>query len=220
MTDSRLDRMKDRLERFEKEDTFPLDGDRTKKFAERELEHLCEELELEDETCNMARQVYSQCREEDFVRGRSLEAIVYASVYIACRLRDEPYTLQEIASHSRLNKDKIARTRKYIVNAFGYEITPVDPSIFVDDITDELGIQDDSLVKVSKKILEEAGDRGLISGKNPKGYAGAAVYLAAQELGVDINQSTVADIAGVSEVTIRHRYQEQEEMMEQEPIIG
>ncbi len=49
----------------------------------------------------------------------------------------------------------------------------------------------------------------LVSGKSPKGYAAAAVYLAARLSEEPVSQSAVAEAAEVGVVTIRNRYHEQ-----------
>jgi transcription initiation factor TFIIB len=50
--------------------------------------------------------------------------------------------------------------------------------------------------------------KGLISGRGPTGVAAAAIYIAAADQGERKTQKEVADVAGVTEVTIRNRYRE------------
>ena len=59
-----------------------------------------------------------------------------------------------------------------------------------------------------RKILEEAIKKGLISGRGPTGVAAAAVYIAGLLKGERRTQKEVANVAGVTEVTIRNRYRE------------
>ncbi|MDP2973487.1 MAG: transcription initiation factor IIB, partial [Candidatus Diapherotrites archaeon] len=59
-----------------------------------------------------------------------------------------------------------------------------------------------------RKILEQAIDKGLISGRGPTGVAAAAVYIAGLLKGERRTQKEVANVAGVTEVTIRNRYRE------------
>ena len=58
------------------------------------------------------------------------------------------------------------------------------------------------------KIIEEASNNGLTSGRNPAGIAAAAVYIASALVDERKTQRDVAEIAGVSEVTIRKRCKE------------
>jgi transcription initiation factor TFIIB len=57
-------------------------------------------------------------------------------------------------------------------------------------------------------------DKGLTSGKGPTGVAAAALYIASVLLGERKTQRDVAEVAGVTEVTIRNRYKEISEEIE------
>ena len=64
------------------------------------------------------------------------------------------------------------------------------------------------------EIIEKAMEKGLTSGRGPTGVAAAALYIASVLLGERKTQRDVADIAGVTEVTIRNRYKELTEQLE------
>ena len=53
-----------------------------------------------------------------------------------------------------------------------------------------------------------AQKKELTSGRGPTGIAAAALYVAALMHGEKRTQREVADVAGVTEVTIRNRYKE------------
>jgi transcription initiation factor TFIIB len=58
------------------------------------------------------------------------------------------------------------------------------------------------------EILQEAAHRELTSGCGPTGIAPASLYIASVLCGERRTQREIADIAGVTEVTIRNRYKE------------
>ena len=58
------------------------------------------------------------------------------------------------------------------------------------------------------KILKKAEISELTSGRGPAGIAAAALYVAALLNNEKRTQREVADVAGVTEVTIRNRYKE------------
>jgi transcription initiation factor TFIIB len=84
---------------------------------------------------------------------------------------------------------------------------PIDPKLFVPRFCSDLDV-DPRVQRRAVSILEAGADEGLHSGKSPTGLAGAAIYLASQDCGESITQSAVADVAQVTEVTIRNRYHE------------
>src|SRR5207247_9381064 len=58
------------------------------------------------------------------------------------------------------------------------------------------------------EVLKEAADRELTSGRGPTGVAAAAIYIASILCNERRTQREVAEVAGVTEVTIRNRYKE------------
>jgi len=58
------------------------------------------------------------------------------------------------------------------------------------------------------EILEKAHEKGLTSGRGPTGVAAAAIYLATILCNNRRTQRSIAEVAGVTEVTIRNRYKE------------
>jgi transcription initiation factor TFIIB len=70
-----------------------------------------------------------------------------------------------------------------------------------------LGLSDRVQAKAIE-ILKNAKKSEVISGKGPTGVAAAAIYIASVLVGEKRTQREVADIVGVTEVTIRNRQKE------------
>jgi len=70
-----------------------------------------------------------------------------------------------------------------------------------------LGLGDKVQAKAIE-VLEEAKKHDITSGKGPTGVAAAALYIAAVLNDEKRTQREVADVVGVTEVTIRNRYKE------------
>ena len=69
------------------------------------------------------------------------------------------------------------------------------------------------------KILKYAKEKDVISGKGPTGCAAAAIYIASVLEGERKTQREVADVVGVTEVTIRNRYKEIAEALDIEEEV-
>jgi transcription initiation factor TFIIB len=89
---------------------------------------------------------------------------------------------------------------------------PVDPKKYVPRFSSELELSEEVQSKANE-IIETTAEQGLLSGKSPTGYAAAAIYAASLLCNEKKTQREVADVAQVTEVTIRNRYQEQIEAM-------
>ena len=68
-------------------------------------------------------------------------------------------------------------------------------------------------------ILKQAADRELTSGRGPTGVAAAAIYIASILSGERRTQREVAEVAGVTEVTIRNRYKELAERLDIDIVL-
>ena len=54
------------------------------------------------------------------------------------------------------------------------------------------------------KMMILAMKTEISAGKNPMGLAGAVLYLSCKEYNEEITQNKIAEVAGVTEVTLRH----------------
>ena len=97
----------------------------------------------------------------------------------------------------------------------GTEITIKRPTDYISRFSSTLhlspGTQNEAL-----KILQKAEISELTSGRGPAGIAAAALYVAALINDEKKTQREVADVAGITEVTIRNRYKELLERLDME----
>jgi transcription initiation factor TFIIB len=160
----------------------------------------------------VASVMYRRTLNEDLIRGRSIEGISTAVLYAACRKEGIPRSLEEVTEVSRVERKEIARTYRYVSQELGLEIQPVDPKKYVPRFSSELGLDEEIQAK-AKEIIDTTAEEGLLSGKSPTGFAAAAIYSASLLCNEKKTQKRVAEVAQVTEVTIRNRYQEQIEAM-------
>ena len=86
-------------------------------------------------------------------------------------------------------------------------IMPSNPADYIPRFASALKLSPETQSK-SIEIIEQAQDKELTSGRGPTGIAAAGLYVAALINGEKRTQREVADVAGVTEVTIRNRYKE------------
>ncbi len=87
------------------------------------------------------------------------------------------------------------------------KLMPTKPQDYVSRFCSELKLTGEVQSR-SVEILKDAQDRELTSGRGPTGVAAAAIYIASILSNERRTQREVADVAGVTEVTIRNRYKE------------
>ncbi len=179
--------------------------------ALRLIDDISAKLELPFAVKEEAARLYREAASKGLTRGRSIESMVAATLYAACRKHKYPCTLDEIAKFLKMRdapaKREVARNYRLLVRNLGIEIPVIEPERFVYRIASALDLPDYVVVEAIK-IVNMARKKGLTAGKDPSGLAAAAVYLAALKHGLRKTQKEVAQVAGVTEVTVRNRYKE------------
>ena len=205
---SQMHRLRKWQERIRTKDA----GERNLQFALSEVDRMASALGVPRSVREVASVIYRRALSEDLIRGRSIEGVSTSALYAACRKEGIPRSLEEISEVSRVERQEIGRTYRYISQELGLEMKPVDPKRYVPRFCSELDLSKEVQSKADE-IIETTAEQGLLSGKSPTGYAAAAIYAASLLCNEKKTQREVADVAQVTEVTIRNRYQEQIEAM-------
>lgn len=176
-------------------------------FALTQLDRKCSNLALPRGVRESASKIYKDALEEKLIRGRTVESVLAAAIYIACREHKIPRTLAEIESVSEVSRKQIARTHKFLQKKLNIKLALTSPSDYIPRFASQLNLSGELEAKAIS-IIEESKKAGLNNGKAPGGLAAAAIYIAAVLLNERKSQKLVAEVAGVTEVTVRNRYRE------------
>mgnify|MGYP003113962331 CR=1 FL=1 len=172
-----------------------------------EIDRICSRLNLAKPTREEAATIYRKAMEKRLVRGRSIEGVSAASIYIACRLHNVPRTLDEIAQASRTGRKEIGRTARFVIRELKIRIQAPRPQEYVARFCSELGLPPHVEAK-AMEFVDEICRLELDSGKGPVGIAASSIYIAGVLSKHHRTQREVSEAAGVTEVTIRNRYKE------------
>ncbi|ELY56900.1 transcription initiation factor TFB [Natronococcus amylolyticus DSM 10524] len=200
-----------RLRKWQKRIRTKDAGERNLQFALSEIDRMASALGVPQSTREVTSVLYRRALEEDLIRGRSIEGVATAALYAGCRQEGLPRSLEEVTEVSRIERIEVSRTYRYISSELGLEIRPIDPKQYVPRFCSALDLPQEVEAK-AKEIIDETADP-LLSGRGPSGFAAAAIYAASLLCNEKKTQREVADVAQVTEVTIRNRYQEQIEML-------
>jgi transcription initiation factor TFIIB len=199
----KMQRLRTWNERFRTRDS----KERNLKQALGEIDRMASALGLPENVRETASVIYRRALDENLLPGRSIEGVATASLYAAARQAGTPRSLDEITGVSRVEKDEIARTYRYVVRELNLEIQPADPESYVPRFASDLDLSDEA-ERRARQLLESAKEEGIHSGKSPVGLAAAAVYAASLLTNEKVTQNEVSEVANISEVTIRNRYHE------------
>ena len=192
--------------------------ERNLKLALAELKRVSSYLKLPKSVEEEAARIYTMAVQRGLVRGRSMESVVAGALYAACRRHEVPRTLDELSEASGIEKKEVGRTYRFITRELAITILPSNPIDYLPRFSSSLKLSPKTQSK-SVEIIEQAQRAELTSGRGPTGIAAAGLYVAALINGEKRTQREVADVAGVTEVTIRNRYKELLEKLDLEKEI-
>ncbi len=177
--------------------------------AKPKLHALANKLVIPDFIVDTAWKVYSEVAQQKLTMGRSIEAFVCASLYAAIRIHEFPRMLEELTEAAIIPLRSVHRSLGLIVRTvlpvLNFKYHPIHPEPLVFRFGNELNLSM-GVQKCAAHLLIDAAKKGLKSiGKDPKGLAAAALYMASKGTNERKTQTEIAAVARVTEVTLRTR---------------
>lgn len=179
--------------------------------------------------------------EKKFLKGKPQDAVIAGAIFIACRQGNVPRTFREIFNLTKVSKKEIGRVFKALEKwlqemreageASGiHDVTTVRDytqkgSTGADDLVrryvSQLAIKNQSDVEnVGIYIAKKTTQVSTLAGRSPLSVAAACIFMAAHYLGESITSKKIANVAGVSDGTIKtaykYLYQAKDELLDEE----
>ncbi|MHA1190705.1 MAG: transcription initiation factor IIB [Promethearchaeota archaeon] len=176
-------------------------------IATTELKRIASNLNLPDHVKKAAIRLYINAFKMKLLRGRSINGMVAACLYFACRERKIPRTLQEILEESAISAKNVRRCYRTLIRELNLKVPSTDPISLIPRYVAELGLDAD-VEKMTIKTLQVFISKYSTSGKDPKGLCAGALYLVSKKKNKRVSQKDIANIVGITEVTLRSRYKE------------
>jgi transcription initiation factor TFIIB len=171
------------------------------------LDTLKDKLGLSEPIVQKSAYIFRKVQERQLVRGRTIDGMLSAAVYTACREMGASITLKDIALASNLTHKDLSRNYRVLVFELDIKIPIVDPMKCISKLSNKLGIKEKAKNQ-AMNIMREMIKREMTSGKIPMGLAASVLYLSCQISGEIISQANLARAAGTTEVTIRNRFKD------------
>jgi len=182
-------------------------SDKTLALALVEIDRMACALKLPNNIKEETSVLYRKAMNKSLIKGRSIEELVSAMLYITCRRYYVPRTLKEVAAVSRSPLKKIRRAYIFLLRRLEIKLAPADPALYIPRFCSKLGLREEVRERAIEILKDDKGT-GVAKGWGPIGTASAAIYIAAMLSGEKITEKEIAKVAGTTEITIRDRYKE------------
>jgi transcription initiation factor TFIIB len=176
-------------------------------IATTELKRIGSNINLPNHVKEEAMRLYIEAFKRKLLRGRSINAMVAACLYVACRSKGIPRTLQEILEESSVSSKDVRRSISILMKEFNLKSQSTDPVSLIPRYITDLGLNSE-IAALTSKILTTYIANFPISGIDPKGLCAGAIYIACKLKNIELTQLEIANIVGITEVTLRSRYKE------------
>ena len=171
------------------------------------LQRIQDKIGVSDSIRELAAYIYRKAVEQKITQGRSINAVVAASMYAACRYTQTLRTLRDISESIDIKKKTISQSYRAIVKQLDIRIPVVDQSHCVLKISNNLGLSSKTK-QLALKIMQKAEDIGIVAGRDPIGLSAAAIYFACITRQEPFTQVQISEASGVTVVTVRNRFYE------------
>jgi transcription initiation factor TFIIB len=206
ITPNQRERMR-RITRVQRQLYVSTSIERNMKIALRELNKLTTLLNLPMNVRESAVIHYNKLVRMRLTWGRRIEEVVAAAVFIACRLGGIPHDIEEISQYAEVKEKAVGRAVRLSLGKLGIKLLPPSAKSYVPKYVSSLGLPYE-VASSAMKLLDEAEEKGLVTGRDPSCLAGAAIYLATRLEKQERTQVDVARAVHCSELTIRNRSKE------------
>lgn len=197
--------------------------------AFRDISNWCDQFSLPKTISDIAKQLYKRSDEEKLLRGKPLDAVIAACIFIACRQAHVPRTFREICNLTHVSKKVLGQCYKALEQAFN--LTPgasahnpaptQGPEALLVRYCNHLDLPP-NVQAICSDIIIKARELGIADGRSPVSIAGGAIYFTCHLLGKVKSLRDIGAVAGVSEGTIklvyRQYYQARKQLVDQKWI--
>lgn len=196
-----------RLRRWQQRSKVADSINRNLSHALRIISGICFDLSLPRNVMETSSILYRRALQHNAVRGRTINCVSAACVYMACRKCGVVRTLEDVANSVKISKKQAARNYRFLLKEMEVDVPLVGAEMYIGKLVNALKLSGDT-EKVACLILSKASKMRLTSGRGPGGMAAACIYIATYLTNELRTQGLIAELAQVTEVTIRNRYKE------------
>ena len=197
--------------------------DRSAQKGKQCIRSFAEALDIEEANTyiEQATRLYQLAMSTGFTRGRRVNQVAAACLYVVLRQDRKPYLLIDFCKHVSVNVYVLGSTYLRLTETLRLSTHPVqvcllDPSLYIHRFASRLFPSDQhhskkqmqGIVSTSMQLIASMKRDWMQTGRRPAGVCGAALFLACHIHGVKVSRRDIIKIVSVGESTILHRIAE------------
>lgn len=152
---------------------------------------------------------YKRIIENGLLKGRSMRTVCAIVVYIGCKQCKTAITINDVARASKISPRRIYHSYIRITRHLDFSVQPTRISNHAVELSARLQLPAQTREVLDKIIAVIDSSKGF-AGKSPAGVAAAAIYISSLLAGEKRTQREIAEVARITEPTIRSRCRDTE----------
>ncbi|GIU70956.1 MAG: transcription initiation factor IIB [Candidatus Nitrosocaldaceae archaeon] len=175
------------------------------------INEYCSNLSLPKIVNETAALLYRNYENTNAAKGKMINSMALATIYLACKKSGIVKSLDEIADACNINDSKTLHlaSKYYRELLFASDDYNYNNRLdkYIAKIVNKARL-DTRVEKVAIELAKNTSSPSLLNGKDPSGLAAAYTYMATVLLGINLHQRDISTFSNVTEVTIRNRCKE------------
>jgi transcription initiation factor TFIIB len=160
-------------------------------------------LRLPADVVNASRELFRRIVKKKKLKGRNLESVVAAVLYVSAKQMNNPRNLKEIIAKTTTVKKEVGRCVRLVkqFSNMGGSTLETNESV-LDQLCNKLDVEQKlklASLEISKNIMRKE----LFGGKSPYTIASAALYLAALALDPNLSADKITEKANITIGTLK-----------------
>lgn len=174
----------------------------------KKLQDFLDNLEVSESFSNIADELFEQAHEEELYYGKDVEEFAAGIVYNTNKLVDCEFNCNKISSELDVSKETVLKSGRDINKELGLKVGAESIESYYEQIKDKLDVSEE-VSDEAYEIIQVCKEASLHSGKSRNAFVGSAFYSASKLNGGKLTQNEIAEVSGISTVTLRKQYREQ-----------
>ncbi|KAM7368461.1 hypothetical protein PAMP_014675 [Pampus punctatissimus] len=185
----------------------------TLQSGKRQIHHLGSQLQLNQHCLDTAFNFFKMVVSKHLTRGRKMEHVIAACLYLVCRTEGTPHMLLDLSDLLQVNVYILGKTFLLLARELCINAPAIDPCLLIPRFAHmlEFGVKTHEVSMTALRLVQRMKRDWMHTGRRPSGLCGAALLVAAR---MHKFRRTVKDVIGVVKVcqaTLRKRLTEFED---------
>lgn len=168
------------------------------------------QIRMNDHQVEQAQRYFNLAVANNYIKGRRLNSIVAACLYIICRTEKTAHMLIDFSEALSINVYQLGATFLKLCQLLHLELPLVDPSLYISRFANMLdfGLKTRMVIRDANRLVQRMNRDWLQLGRRPAGICAACLFIAARMHGFKRTHQEIVFIVKICETTLRKRLQE------------